>query len=430
MRKHLVVFIALALLISLAACASTTDQSSAAPSPDASGGGDGQVTLTYWNLTAADMPFETELIEAFESEHPDIRIKMEQVPVENFHDKVVLAAQTGTLPDVIQNIPEWTSDFYEAGAILDITADIQDVLDTYIEGGMELTKWNDSYYGLPFRFGTSGIFVNQQMLEEKNITIPEDWTWDQFYEIAGELTDSEQGVYGFGLPGAASGDLGFSWNYLTFAFENGGKFIEDNRAAFASEESAGALDFLIKMKEDGIISQATTSFTAKDIVDAFGSGKIAMFGNGPWYIATVKSSYPDMEFTTVPLPTQNLDGAVESVSGGTYVSICEGTENYEQALTFIKWLTGEENMRQWAGQGEFLPPVKALLEEEAFSTGLIGAWAKQAQKPSISTGSTPENTTLMEILQTECGYALNGTKSSLDALRDAAAQWDEILANY
>ena len=260
MRKHLVVFIALALLISLAACASTTDQSSAAPSPDASGGGDGQVTLTYWNLTAADMPFETELIEAFESEHPDIRIKMEQVPVENFHDKVVLAAQTGTLPDVIQNIPEWTSDFYEAGAILDITADIQDVLDTYIEGGMELTKWNDSYYGLPFRFGTSGIFVNQQMLEEKNITIPEDWTWDQFYEIAGELTDSEQGVYGFGLPGAASGDLGFSWNYLTFAFENGGKFIEDNRAAFASEESAGALDFLIKMKEDGIISQATTSF--------------------------------------------------------------------------------------------------------------------------------------------------------------------------
>ena len=137
-----------------------------------------------------------------------------------------------------------------------------------------------------------------------------------------------------------------------------------------------------------------------------------------------------MEFTTVPLPTQNLDGAVESVSGGTYVSICEGTENYEQALNSRALRTGEENMRQWAGQGEFLPPVKALLEEEAFSTGLIGAWAKQAQKPSISTGSTPENTTLMEILQTECGYALNGTKSSLDALRDAAAQWDEILANY
>lgn len=290
MKKLLTCILSLAMLFAIVACGnSNTPQNSQAddipPSQQPQSGPEGgePVTITYWNLTATDMPFEFELIAQFETEHPDIRVTVEQVPTENFHDRVILAAQTGTLPDVIQNIPEWTSDFYEAGAIMDITADIQDVIGSYTDGGMGLTSWSGKYYGLPFRFGTSGIFINQKMLEEKGVTIPDGWTWDEFYAVAEQLSDPAAGVYGFGIPGAASGDLGFSWNYLTFAFENGGKFIEDNRAAFATQESAEALDYLIRMKDNGLIPEATTSFTAKDIVDAFGAGKIAMFSNGPWY---------------------------------------------------------------------------------------------------------------------------------------------------
>lgn len=439
MKKRRTIFallLAMALCLgTLAACSGGSQGSSQAGSgsaPASTGGGGGdEVTLTYWNLTATDMPFEADLIAEFESQNPGIKIQLEQVPVENFHDKLIMAAETNTLPDVTQCIPEWSSDMVQAGAIQDISADIDDVKDTYIEDGLALAIWDGKNYGLPFRFGTSCTFINTAIFEAANVEIPEEWTWDEFYEVAKSVTNADDGVYGFGIPGAKN-DLGFSWNYLSFAFQNGGTYMEDGKATFNSAESAEALDFLKGMMDDGIMPESTASFTAKDVVDAFGSGKLAMFHNGPWYVATVKASYPDMDFVTVPLPTKKPAAEISaaSVAGGTYVSVCEGTENYEAALTFIKHLTSADNMREWAGQGEFLPPVKELLNDDSFIQGPMVAFAAQAQQPSIVIGATPENTTLLEIMQDEMGQALTGAKTSQEALDAAAAEWDAILANY
>jgi len=387
------------------------------------------VTITYWNLTATDMPFETELIAEFERKNPGIKVQLEQVPVENFHDKLILAAQTNTLPDVAQGIPEWSSDMVKAKVIKDITADIEDVKSTYIDSGIGIASWNGKVVGLPFRFGTSATFINKKMLDDAGLKVPESWTWEEFRDYAKKLTDPSKGVYGFGIPGAAQNDLGFSWNYFSFAFQNGAGFIKDYKAAFNTAEGVEALDFLKKMMDDSIMPPSTPSFTAKDIVDAFGAGKLAMWQNGPWYVATVKASYPDLEYVCVPLPTKKA-GAVASVSGGTYLSVCEGTKHYQEALKFIKYMTGAENMREWAGKGEFLPPVKELLNDSSFLKGPMTVFAAQAQQPSTAIGATPENTKLMEIVQNEMNQALTNKKSSKDALDAAAAKWNEILQQY
>lgn len=416
-------------LIALMVAAAFSGCAKQEAAPDESSAGGEEVTLTYWNLTATDMPFETELIAAFEEKNPGIKINLEKIPVENFHDKLVMAAKTGTLPDITQCIPEWSSDMVEAGVLKDITADIGDVKDSYIPDGLNLAAWNGKNYGLPFRFGTSGTFINTQIFKDAGVEIPASWTWEEFYDTAKKVTDAGKGIYGFGIPGAKN-DLGFSWNYLCFAFQNGATYLEDGKASFNSPEAAEALDFLKKMMDDGIMPESTPSFTAKDIVDAFGSGKIAMFQNGPWYVATVKASYPDLEFVTAPLPTNKTGVSAESVAGGTYVSVCETTEHYQEALKFIKYLTGEENMREWAGRGEFLPPVKALLDDPTFIKDQMIAFAEQAGQPSIVIGATVENTNLLEIMQDEIGQALTGSKSSREALDAAAAKWDEILAKY
>ena len=388
------------------------------------------VEIEYWNLTMTDMPFEADLIAQFEAAFPNIKVNVVQVPVENFHDKLILAAQTNTLPDVAQGIPEWTADMYDAGVLKEITEDIKDVQSIYGDA-IGLCGWEGGYYGLPFRFGTNGIFISTELMEKAGVEIPETWTWDEFVAIAEKMTDEAAGVYGFGLPGAATGDLGLSWDWLTFALANGSGFLTaDNKAAFNDEAGIAALDKVCDLMNKGIIPKSATSFTAADVVDAFGSGKVAMFMNGPWYIATVKASYPDMKFVTAPVPTMADAPASYSVNGGTYLSICSTTENYEASLDFIKFMTSEDIMRQWASQGEFLPAVQSLMTDPDFTSGLIAPWAYMATLPSTTIAATVENTNLMEILQTEIDHALLGEKSSTDALNDAATQWNDILANH
>lgn len=421
MKKALSLVLVLCMVFAFCACGQDSE-----PADDAN---DEVVEIEYWNLTMTDMPFESDLIAQFEADNPNIKVNVVQVPVENFHDKLILAAETDTLPDVAQGIPEWTADMYDAGVLKEITNDITDVQEIYGDA-INLCGWDGGFYGLPFRFGTNGIFINSELAEKAGVEIPETWTWDEFVAIAEKLTDKDNGVYGFGLPGAATGDLGLSWDWLTFALANGSGFITDNKAAFNDEAGADALDKVIDLMDKGVIPESATSFTAADIVDAFGSGKVAMFMNGPWYIATVKASYPDMDFITAPVPTIAENPASYSVNGGTYLSICSTTEKYAAALTFIKYMTGENIMRQWASQGEFLPAVQSLMTDDEFTSGLISPWAYMATLPSTTIAATVENTNLMEILQTEINHAMAGEKSSADALNDAAAKWDDILANH
>ena len=234
-KKILALVLCILMLIACTACGSNTAEETKSAGEVSSAAE--EVTITYWNLTMTDMPFEADLIAQFKADNPGINVEVVQVPVENFHDKLILAAQTNTLPDVAQGIPEWTADMIEANVLKDITADIKDVQDIY-GSAIGLCEWDSNYYALPFRFGTSGIFVNTAIAEAAGIEIPESWTWEEFCEVARALTDPEKGVYGFGVPGAATGDLGLSWNYLTFALANGSGFIKDGKADFANEASA------------------------------------------------------------------------------------------------------------------------------------------------------------------------------------------------
>lgn len=430
MKKTLALLLAVALCLALCACGTTapvpTKQPTSAPTGEPVSE---PVTLTYWNFTATDMPIENDLIAQFQDTHPGIIIDLVNVSTENFHDKILLAAETGTAPDVYQSIPEWTSDLWESGFLTDISADVADVADTYLPDALGLVEWKDATIGLPFRYGTSGVFINTKLFADAGIEVPANWTWQEFFDIAKQLTDVDSEVYGYAIPGSNS-DLALSWNAMTFTFQGGGGFIENGKAVFNDAGSVAGLDYIKSMWDAGILPASTGSLTQSDVVDMFGAGKVAMFTNGPWYASTVKASYPDMEFTTAMLPTDpDHPDAVQSVCGGTYMTVNGQSEHYAEAVEFIKFLTSEESMRQWAGAGEFLPTVSALMDDDCISP-LVKPFAEQAKLGTICTGATVENTNLLEIYQNEVMQAINGTKSSQDALDAAAAGWNEVLAKY
>lgn len=61
-------------------------------------------------------------------------------------------------------------------------------------------SYDGEVYGIPFANNTFKVFYNKTMLDEKGIEIPETWSIEIFTEIANQLNDPENGVYGCVFP--------------------------------------------------------------------------------------------------------------------------------------------------------------------------------------------------------------------------------------
>ena len=74
-------------------------------------------------------------------------------------------------------------------------------LDSYIEqdgfdiddhfGAESIVKFNDQTYYIPAIILNDFVSINKSFLDEANLPIPEEWTWDEYVEYAAALTQGE-----------------------------------------------------------------------------------------------------------------------------------------------------------------------------------------------------------------------------------------------
>lgn len=389
------------------------------------------VTLTYWDFTASTMPIEKTLIQNFQRQNPDIRINLVNMPLSNYENKLILDARTHSLPDVFQAIPEWLFDLVQASAARDVSPYISAqgprYRSTFTRSGWSEVTHNGKVYGLPFRWGNSAVFINPALFRKYHVAIPKHWTMAQFERDAKQLTHPANGDYGFanGVSSAQS-DLASSWDWLGFYFAFGGKYIANNRVNFASAQGVRALTWYVNLfNKDKVGPPGMTSWITSNVLTSFGTGHLAMWINGPWYIASIKTSYAKLKFTTVPLPTAFRYG---SAAGGTIISASSQTHHPAQAFKFIKYLTSPAVLRKWAKAGDFIPPSAPVLRSGIYKQPPLKAYTQYANKPgTIVIGLTPKNTTLMLSLQNGIESALLGHTTPRQALQQVTKRWNQVL---
>jgi multiple sugar transport system substrate-binding protein len=151
-----------------------------------------------------------DLIAAFNEVHPDIEVRYTRyVNDDTGNTQLDTALQGGAPIDVYKSygIPR-TSQRIASGAAVDLTPFIeadQQILDwVSLES---VFKYNDLYYSLPTVRDPFVVIVNQQILDDAGVTLPETWTIDEFRAMAEEL--SGDFVYGtFAPPDLALQTLG------------------------------------------------------------------------------------------------------------------------------------------------------------------------------------------------------------------------------
>ena len=77
--------------------------------------GQADTTLKYWLWL--DDPTDTtvsELVDKFNSLHPEIRVVIENVPLKDYHDQLAIALSAGVGPDAARFKDWWLGEFREA----------------------------------------------------------------------------------------------------------------------------------------------------------------------------------------------------------------------------------------------------------------------------------------------------------------------------
>ncbi|WP_334077099.1 sugar ABC transporter substrate-binding protein [Paenibacillus sanfengchensis] len=383
-RKGVIGMVLLLLAaISLSGCAG--GKSAADTVPGGGGGtdsgGGGQVTITHYTIDSPDRTFIEQLIPEFEKQHPNIKVKVEKAPYEQFDSKLQTLIAGGNSPDVTSHYGYGGfAEYYNKDMLLDLTDLMkEDGFDpaTYSipKELMEIYKVKGQTYGIPVNIYVTLMMYNKDMFDAANLPYPpsdyedKSWTFDKMVEDAKKMTvhsdDIAKTQYG----------LDFAWSerdmkplyfgaepYSEDTWTNGGVPSETH---FDSPEVIAAYNKLFDLifKEKVSPTSEWSKSVAGQNGDPFVAGKIGMTVGGSWILAGSNDFPFKVGVAAVPW------GGNDKVRSNLFVDplmILKDSKHPKEAFEWIKFLLTDEIQEKSIELSGGNPPVNSKAAESYY----------------------------------------------------------------
>lgn len=295
-------------------------------------------TITFWHFWSE--PYQKKalqvVIDDFEKE-TGLKVKSTELSWNDGKTKLMAAFNSGTSPDVLELGSDWVAQFSSSGVLQEINKDSSEI-DKFIPFSTEPCFWDNKIYALPWFVDTRTFFVNNSILNENDQSIPK--SWEEVLEIS-KVINGKNGKYAFGSNGPDKNRL--YKKAITFLWSSGGDLINNNQVKFNTPENAYAMKMYADLSEYGIIEKQ------RNLDEFFVKGDLAFNISGGWLLEKIKNENPELDFSVIPIPGMNGREGV-SFAGGEYLSISSSSDNQNNALKFIKYLTSGENTIKFCKQ--------------------------------------------------------------------------------
>ncbi len=399
-------------------------------SPDGGGEPDGTVTITFWgsygnggNSTQQDV-LESTLIPAFEKAHPGVKVKYLDVVYDDLLQKLTTSAAGDELPDLVRADLGWVPRFADLGVLVPLSTemdDFQQLADATYPGVLSTNLWEGEYYGLPLDTNTRVLISNPAALEAAGRTEPPA-TFAEFQAMAGQLAGS-------GITLFADGGLG-AWNLMPWIWSGGGDITDADLTTSTGYLDSAANVKTVQMLVDlyragqassGLVGNAGAVSTS----DGMPGGDYATILDGPWMTGIWTSQFPD--FAPVYSPVPAGDGGSISVVGGEDIVLTASSKHQKEAMDFIRFTQSEEFQLALVPTGQ-LTVIKSLGDKQVALDPKLAIFTEQLATARARL-AIPNASEVDTILNTELVPAFEGTISVKEALSNAAAKIDELLAS-
>lgn len=441
LKKIMALFMASAMVLSMAACGSDggSDSSSTGDSGDAADAADvdlsGEYTVSELQVNIWDNNQLAGLQEIADkwTETSGVKVNINVVDWDNYWTLLEAGASGGDMPDVFWMHSNTAQMYMENDLLLNldpyIEADETISLDNYYEGIVDLYTRSDNgvHYAIPKDHDTIALLYNKALFDKYGVDYPtDDWTWEDLYEAAAAITEAgaADNVYGYAMNTSNNQD-----GWYNVIYDYGGEVItEDHKGTtIGSDESKAAMEMVRKILTVST-PQITVAETGTDSL--FNSGLTAMITQGSWMINTFyqADNSSDYAWAMIPYADVNGNGACDegertSCYNGLGWAASYDTEDPNAAWSLIAYFCSEEGQKMQAQLGVTMAGMPGVSEE--FSTAFEGmdvsAFNRVEEEGTLFFRPYTRNTTVWEDALQQSGAFLDAWQNPDDADVMAAA---------
>ena len=399
MKKLIAMLLALAMVLSLAACGAKEEapatQAPAAEAPAAEApaaeapeekvtlrlygtanfvdvGPDGMIDL----VSGVEMPGYNELIAAWNEKYPNVEVIVETCPWDNWIAAITTAVQGGEV-DIILHGATLTELCEPLDPYLEKDAEYADMLfatENRRFGDLSTTMVS----GIQYVIEPSIAYIDLEILEHYGVEAPTaDWTWEDLIEIAEACTgtDPVTGKQTYGVQLCYTNNQNIFQNYYQLAMAYGAQPI--TYGATAAESTVDFSDpALPKVFADIERLAACCSPNVKEganvVHDLTAENDTAIRWRTLAYDQYRKIVAAGVEdrFAFIPLPVVEegaMAGSQSTYFGSYNMAIANNSSNKDWAWEFIKWMTTDPVAVEWTMATGGIPNCEygmELLEEK------------------------------------------------------------------
>ncbi|MBU0725444.1 MAG: ABC transporter substrate-binding protein [Alphaproteobacteria bacterium] len=289
------------------------------------------------------------MIAAFNAAHADVQVEAIYAgSYDNTEQKVMTSLGVGDPPGTWLPINSALQTFLAMGALEDITAlaKADDIYQDFLPGFLGTCISDDKLYGLPFQCSTPVLYYNKTAFEKAGVKAAPT-TWDELLETAKALTirqGSDVSQWGVTIGGGWH-----DWMFESYVRQNGLVPWTKEKVMFDAPESVNALEFWLRMAQEGVMPTASTwQGSAND----FMAGRTAMLYHSTGSLTNLRKSSP-FEVGVAFMPKNKTFGA--SMGGGPIHIAKNQPDAHKQACwTFARWMTNTANQSMWCKETGYL----------------------------------------------------------------------------
>ncbi|MFC0270399.1 ABC transporter substrate-binding protein [Metabacillus herbersteinensis] len=360
MRKIYLALLCFILMLSVAACSSSTEETS--------GETDGsketeKVTLRIaWWGGQPRHDYTTKIIEMYEEANPNVSIEAEFANWDDYWKRLAPMAAANQLPDIIQMDTAYLSQYGEKGQLEDLTKytkegqiDVSSIDENAISGGMI----DDKLYGFNLGSNVLSVITNDEILEQSGIEIDdENWTWEDFEKMT---LDVQKATGKYGTNGMNPPDVFFPYYLRT----QGERFYSEDGTGLAYKDDKLFVDYFerqIRLVDAKTLPTPDTQAQVKGLEDDFiVKGNAAMTWNySNQYLGFAQLTEAPL---TINLPPEQAEETALFLRPSMFFSIPKSSAQKEEAAKFINFFLNDIEANKLIKGDRGVPVSSKIIEE-------------------------------------------------------------------
>lgn len=366
-----------------------------------------------------------QMIPEFERAHPEIRVRVQQIPWSAAHEKLLTAFVGDAMPDVFQAGNTWLPELAALGALARLDERIArsatiEAAD-YFPGILDPNVIEGATFALPWYVDTRLLFYRTDMLPGDP---PRAWDeWVRAMEGVKAKVGPER--YAILLPIR-------EWQPpIVLALQLGASLLRDGDrwGNFESAEFRRAFDFYLDLFRRGLAPGPDAS-QATNVYQEFARGWFTLYISGPWNIGEFSTRLPAElkdDWGTAPMPGPDGTYPGVSLAGGASLAIFEGTERKDAAWALVEYLSAPAQQVQFYRLTGDLPARKSAWEDDALAHNRYARAFRTQLEAVRSTPKIPEWERIANKITHHAERAIRGDATAEQALAALDRDVDAIL---